>query len=380
MKLTRKLIDSLEPRATEFFVWCAVMPGFGVRVQPTGRKVYLVRYRTEAGTQRKYTIGRCDALHPDDARDRAREVIAEAARGGDPARDRRDKREGATIADLAERHTKAKAGHVKAGTARNHEILWRLHILPRLGDKRVADLTPEDIADLHLDMGETPVNANRALELVAAALKIAERIGWRPRGSNPAADVPAYPENERQRILTPDEIKALFAACDSYAGSQRAAPWLVRLLILSGKRVSEWSCSKWSWVDFQRATLTLPDSKVGAITYHLPDAVIETLRQWRALTNSAWIIPGVDETVPLRFPHRYWSEIRDAAGLEGVRLHDLRHTIGSLGHMAGLSQRDIAELLGHRQLKTTERYLNTYDERKREAANKAAQAIDYYRK
>lgn len=379
MKLTKRLIDATKPGAKEIWIWDSVLPSFGLRVQPTGTKTFVVRYRTASNTQRKLTIGRADTFDDVDvARDQAREALAKARDGGDPAKDKTDKRKSATVKDLSERHTTLLSVKVKPSTQKNYEILWRLHILPKLGSLRVADVTTADIFERHAEMGETPINANRALEVMMKAFTLAERLGWRPKGSNPCADVQAYPENERQRILTGDEIARLFAALDKL---QSETPTkihlcnLIRLLLLSGLRVSEWSCAEWSWYSDNMGTLYLPDSKTGSRVVHLSDAVCQLLRAMKKSGHERWIIPNYDATAPLRYPHQQWDTIRKALGLNEVRLHDLRHTVGSLGHMNGLSQREVADMLGHKQMKTTERYLHTYDVRKREAANKASDYI-----
>lgn len=379
MKLTKKAVEATKPTDKEIWVWDSVLPSFGLRVHPTGTKTFVVRYRTASGTQRKLTLGRAETFHDvDQAREKARQALADARDGGDPAKDRRDKRKAATVTDLSDRHDKLHAAKLKPGTRKNYEILWRLHILPRIGSLRVADVTTADIAELHAEMGETPINANRALELIAKAFTIAEQIGWRQPNTNPCANVPSYPENIRQRILTGDEIKALLAELDDLQAKTPSKVHLcnlIRLLVLSGLRVSEWACAEWPWFSDNMGTLSLPDSKVGARIVHLSDAVVAMLREMHRTGHERWIIPNAEGNNPLRYPFQQWATIRKQIGLDEVRLHDLRHTVGSLGHMNGLSQREVADMLGHKQMKTTERYLHTYDARKREAANKAADYI-----
>lgn len=374
MKLTKTAIEKMTPGDRDLWHWDSMLPGFGVRVFPSGQKSYVVRYRTQHGTQRKMSLGDVRVLDPDQAREKARHALASVKAGHDPATARKDLLAAPIVADLAERHTKLHAAKLKPGTQRNYETLWRKHILPRIGKKRVADITTGDIADLHADMGERPTNANRALELVSKAFAIAEQLGWRPRNSNPCHGIPSYPENERQRILTQEEIKAVMAGMVRLRNSESTSiTWLIPMLLLTGLRVSEWSLSKWEWVNFGNGTLTLPDSKTGGRVVHLPDAAIELLEQMPR--HCEWIFTDATQKQPLRWAWQAWAKIRGQFGLDDARLHDLRHTVGSVGHMNGLSQKEIAEMLGHRQLKTTERYLHIYDERKRQAANRAAAAI-----
>ena len=370
LKLTRTLVDKTQAAAKDVWLWDAVLPSFGLRVRPGGHKTYVVRYRTTAGTQRKLTIGRADIFAtPDEAREKARDVLRQAKEGKDAVTDRREKRNAPTVKDLEERYTKLHAAKLKDGTRRNYEILWRLHILPELGSMKVADVAMVDISRLHAEKGDRPVNANRMLEVLSKAFSIAEDLGWRPPHSNPCAKVPAYPERERQRILTTEEIKTLLASLD-----RRPISNLIRLLLLSGLRVAEWSTSRWEWIDFDRGTLTLPDTKTGGRVVHLGDHVLEVLRNIDRKDGDEWIIPTATGTA-MRWPFEHWEPIREKLGLEEVRLHDLRHTVGSLAHMAGLTQKEVAEMLGHRQLRTTERYIHTYDDQKRIAANRAASRI-----
>lgn len=378
MRLTKTNVADLLPAAAEYVAWDDTLPGFGVRVHSTGRKVYLVRYRTEAGTQRKLNLGRADVLLPDEARHLARAAMAEAAQGGDPAKARKDRRDSLTVKELAAEYTAYCVNRVKPGTKANHKTNWNRNILPVIGSIRVRDLTESDVMDMHTKRGENhPVNANRCVELLKAAMNYAERRGWREKHTNPVAGIEKFKEYDRQRILLPQEIARLLEVLDGYTPQRGvwAAPWAIKLLMLTGLRKTEWTFSKWSWVDFEAGTLTLPDSKTGPRVVHLSRAVVELLRQMKGLSNCEWIVPGQLQDRPLRGLGRHWAIVRARAGLEGVRLHDLRHTVGSLGHLAGLSQRQIADLLGHRRLVTTARYTHSHDAAKRGAADVAAAAI-----
>lgn len=384
MKVTRKLIESLDARQAEYFVWDETMPGFGVRVQPSGRKVFIVRYRTVAGTQRKYTIGRCDTMTPDQARDRARAVFVDVADGKDPASDRQSKRDGATVADLWASWKANREGHWKASTAVTIGILWDHHIVPHIGNKLVADLSEADCIELHDKLGmDRKVNANRALQALRAGLNHAERVKWRPRHSNPIAEeFQWFPETERTVFLRLPQIKALFAVLDAPDCPGRwALPWLIKLLLLTGARRNEIAKARWDWLDTELGTLTMPDSKTGKKTIHLSDAALIMMERVRAeqrrrnRPDCLWIIPNASMEGPLTSLHHDWKEIVKRAGMPDLHMHDLRHTVGSIGHQSGLSQKEVADLLGHRNLRTTERYIHSYDPAKRAAANRAVAGI-----
>jgi integrase len=363
-RINRRSIAALQPAARQAWLYDTDLRGFLVLCQPSGRKTYVVRYHTPGGSWCKLTLGTTAELDPDEARELARNALAAARRGEDPTRDRR----APTVAQLAARFMAEHAARLKPGTARNYRILWDRHILPRIGTRRVADLKRADVAQLHDAMRDRPTNANRALEVVGKALNMAEIWGWRDEGTNPCRHVTAYPEQHRQRTLTDGELRRLWGVLDRIeaAGQEVPGTIAVRLLLLTGCRVNEWLGARWDWIDWPRGLLRLPDTKTGARDVHLPEAALAILR---ALPRtSVYILPGTTGG-PIGGMQRIWRRIRTEAGLGEVRLHDLRHTVGSLGHRAGLTQRQIADLLGHRQLSTTARYINAHDDHKKETAD-----------
>lgn len=374
-RINRTRIAALQPDpARKVWLYDADLTGFLVVCHPSGKRSYMVRYRTAGGDWRKITIGQCEAMAPDDAREIARATIANAARGIDPTRER-----GApTVADLAARFMSDHAARQKSGTARNYEILWRRHILPRLGGLRVADIKRADVARLHDAMRATPINANRALEVVAKACELAEVWGWRDEGTNPTRHVRAFGEDHRQRTLTDGEVAALWRALDAYAAGQAVpAAQAIKLILLTGRRKSEWLTARWDFIDWQRGTLALPDTKTGAKVFHLPAEALDILR---ALPRaSVYILPGRTGG-PIGGLTKIWGVIRASAGLPDVRLHDLRHTVGSAADRAGMSQRQIADLLGHAQISTTARYVNSHDEHKKATVQAWASVVTAMKK
>lgn len=364
-RINRRNIDLLKPAQAQTWLYDTDLRGFLVLCQPSGRKSYVVRYKTPNGAWRKMTLGTTAVLDPDEARELARDALSAASRGEDPTRDRT----APTVKDLAARFMAEHAARLKPGTARNYRILWDKHILPRIGSRRVADVKRGDIAQLHDAMRDTPHNANRALEVIAKAMTLAEVWGIREQGTNPCEHVTAFTEQHRQRTLTDAELRRLWSALDTIEaeGQEVPAAQAIRLLLLTGCRKSEWLGARWDWIDWPRGLLQLPDTKTGARDVHLPAEAITILR---ALPRSSvYILPGRTGG-PIGGLVRIWSRIRAAAGIPAdVRLHDLRHTVGSLGDRAGLTKRQIADLLGHRQMSTTDRYINSADDHKRQTAD-----------
>jgi len=379
VRLTKSLVAELHKRqGGEYWVWDSILPGFGVRVSDTGRRVYTIRYRTRTGTPRKYAIGLVEVLSPEEAREMARDALAAVARGADPTLERQRRRAGASVADLESGFTEYQKERVKPSTAKINASLWRCHILPAIGRRKAAEVSRADMMALHTKIGRTHrIAANSAIRLARAAFDWAEAVGMIPPGTNPAKGVELFPTKGRQTILTPDQITALARVLDEYQkGTSWSAVWAIRLLLMTGLRKTEWTKSRWEWIDWQACAMHLPDSKSGARSVLLSDVAMDILRELRKLTNSEWIIPAPDPEKPLATLDRHWAAIKKMAGIPSdVRIHDLRHTFGSYAHRAGISQKGVAELLGHRSMNTTERYIHAFDADRRSNASKAALSI-----
>ncbi|WNL63611.1 integrase [Aeromonas phage ST4] len=360
-KLTKTLVDSCKPSDTDQWIWDSELPGFGIRIQVSGRKTYVARYRTHDRVQRKLTLARCSDMPPDRARDLARKAFATVAEGGDPTKARRVEKDAPTIADLQDRYMNEHAKPFKKATStRLDDANWRNHILPQLGKKKVKDLKRSDILSLHGSLSEKPATANQVLALLSKALNLCETWEWRPRNSNPCHEVKKYKIRERELILTPVQIKTLNSTLDELlsAGEIREPMVnLVRLLMLTGCRLREIMHAQRDWVDHERQLLLLPDSKVGQRKIALSGPAMDIISG--IATSETWLIPGRYHGQPMDTPYKAWARIKERAGLPTeLRIHDLRHTAGSLGHMAGLSQKQIQIMLGHKQMSTTERYLH----------------------
>lgn len=360
-KLTKTLVDSCKPSDTDQWIWDSELPGFGIRIQVSGRKTYVARYRTHDRVQRKLTLARCSDMPPDRARDLARKAFATVAEGGDPTKARRVEKDAPTVADLQDRYMNEHAKPFKKATStRLDDANWRLHILPQLGKKKVKDVKRSDILTLHGSLSEKPATANQVLALLSKAFNLCEIWEWSPRNSNPCHEVKKYSIRERELILSPAQIKTLSATLDDMlAAGEINEPMgnLVRLLMLTGCRLREIMHAQRDWVDQERQLLLLPDSKVGQRKIALSGPAMDIING--IASTETWLIPGRRHGQPMDTPYKAWKRIKERAGLPPeLRIHDLRHTAGSLGHMAGLSQKQIQLLLGHKQMSTTERYLH----------------------
>ena len=377
-KLTKRTVDAIEPQATEFFIWDESIPGFGLRVMPSGRKSFVVQYR--AGRRpRRMSLGPSTVLTCDQARTRAITIIAAVKNGEDPAADRAAKRSAATVSDLAERFDKEHiAVRLKASTAKEYRGNLRRFILPALGRLAVPEITRADVAKFHHDLRHIPYQANRCLEVISKMFSLSEMWGLRPDGTNPRKHIRKYPEEKRERFLSAAELRRIGEALREMEAEGVELPSAIlaaRLLILTGCRLNEIMSLKWSYIDFDSPALRLPDSKTGAKVVHVGHPVIELLRAAQRIDGNPWVITGTLPGKPLSDLQPFWQRVRARAGVKDVRIHDLRHTFASAAVASGQGLPMIGKLLGHTQVQTTARYAHLAAEPIRCAADSVATSL-----
>lgn len=364
-KLTLRTIEAAElpPKGEERMLWDDELPGFGLRLFSSGKKVFIVRYRIggRSGTRRRYKIGAYGVLTPDDARRLARNALRLVAEGRDPAAEKIEGHAAAarTLEAVAEEWLADGRGKRRNSTlALYRDLLGRL-VLPELGTRPVSALTHAEVARWHARQREAPYQANRCLSVLAALMAWCIRSGERPAAlGNPAQGVERFAERSRERFLSEAELAAIGEAivAEEAKGMNRHAAAALRLLILTGARRDEVRTLRWEWVDLARAQLRLPESKTGAKSIPLPPAAVQLLAELPRLGSSPFVFPGPSGKRPLSNINRPWDAVREAAGLQDVRLHDLRHSFASLGLARGVSLPVLGKLLGHARVSTTERY------------------------
>jgi integrase len=377
-KLTKRIIDAVEPQATEFFLWDEGIPGFGLRVMPSGRKSFVVQFRT-GRCARRMSLGPSTVLTCDQARTRAITIIAAVKNGDDPAAERDAKRNAATVRELAERFDREHiAVRLKASTAKEYRGTLKRFILPALGRLAVPEITRADVAKFHHDLRHIPYQANRCLEVVSKMFVLAEMWGLRPDGSNPRKHIRKYLEEKRERFLSAAELRRIGEVLREMESERIELPSAIlaaRLLILTGCRLGEIMTLKWDYVDFDECALRLPDSKTGKKVVHVGAPAVEYLHSAHHIDGNPWVITGTLPGKPLSDLQPFWQRVRARAGVKDVRIHDLRHTFASAAVASGQGLPMIGKLLGHTQVQTTARYAHLAAEPVRMAADAVAQNL-----
>ena len=380
-KIIKSIIDSISPASKDQFLWDIQIPGFGLKVTPSGRKVYILQYRIGGGNTylKRYTIGTHGDLTPDQARKEALRLKGQIASGLDPAEAKKKERAALPFKDFSTRYLAEYAElHKKPRSIQEDRRNLDNHVLLSLGNKPLEKIGRADIAKLHHGLRESPIAANRTLSLLTTMFNLSERWGLRPDGSNPCRHIQRYKETRRERFLSSEELSRLGQALAKVEEDKTYSPFLVaviRLLIFTGARLGEILSLKWEDVDFQGRRLILADSKTGKKVIQLNAPALAVLDQLPRIEENPYVCCGQRLGKGLVNIHRGWFDIRDQAGLPDVRLHDLRHSFASVAASAGTSLYVIGSLLGHTQPSTTARYAHLHQDPLREASEAIAQRI-----
>lgn len=375
-KLTKRSVEAIGPVEADTVFWDGALIGFGIRVRASGRKTYVVQTRIR-GRLRWFTIGRHGPVTPDQARKQALEILASAARGIDPreaARTASQDKAPPTVADLGRRFMEEYVpSHCKPNTQALYRRMVEKFVIPAMGRRAVAEAERKEIASLHHGMRKTPYQANRALGVISKMFSLAEVWGWRAEGTNPCRHIKAYREKKRERFLSEEETARLSAVLRRAEREMPSAVAAFRLLLLTGCRMSEIQTLRWEYVKKDR--IEFPDTKTGARIVPIGASVHAVLASIPRTPDNPWVIAG-------RFPGTHignlqnpWSIIRARAGLEDVRIHDLRHSFASRALALGESLPMIGKLLGHTQVQTTARYAHLAQDAVRDAATRVAESL-----
>ena len=387
MKLTKREIDSLKGGNTEQVVFDEELPGFGVRVKPSGAKSWLIQYRNQHGRSRRLTLGSTTKLTPAQARERAKKLFAAVLDGADPADARRAARMAQTVAELCDEYLEASKGHIKASTLKMDRSRIERHVKPLLGSKPVASLAPADLEKFVRDVmtGKTattppkgksggkrargglatggPGVASRTLGMLGTILERAVRDGILDK--NPARGISRPKDRVRKPPFSFEAVAILGTAMREAEadGENQTALRAIRFLLLTGCRRMEALTLNWAVVDRKARCLRFADTKSGAQIRPIGSAALRLLTDIEpdGAKPTDFVFPGSSKTGHfVGLPHA-WERLCKRAGIEGVSLHGLRHWFASAATEMGYSELVIAGLLGHRVKGVTARYATAPD-------------------
>jgi integrase len=354
-------------RRIDFFD--ADFPGFMLEVRCSGGKTFYQRYRDSRGRERQFKIGSARVLTIRQARRKARAVLADAILGNDPQRQREELRTIPTFAEFIRDSYLPFAKNVKRSW-RTDETILRIHIIPRFGRLPLDQISNQGIADLlrhKQNTGYASGTTNRVLVLLRFVFNLAHKWGVPGSSKNPTVGLKTVPDVYRERFLTPDEARRLLAALDT--DENRVAARAIKMLLMTGARRNEITQAKWEYVNWERRTLLVPCSKSGrSRSIHLNSAALDVLRSIPRTTEELFVFPSPTTGRPSSSLHFPWSRIRKRSGLLDVRLHDLRHSFASFLVNKGVSLYIVQSLLGHTQVRATQRYAHLADETLSDAA------------
>ncbi len=408
--ITKSALRALKPRDRMYEITCSRLPGFVVRVLPSGKKVFLVRL-TVGGRSRRVRIGAWGpGLSLAVAREQALQLIANK---GAPTRDRE---RGARATPLPERHTLARREplpasayerskptpqptvralserfikeyvdvYLRPGTAAGYRLCLKNHILPVLGDRPFDTVSRRDARALHASLSDRRGTADTALNVLGS---LYTRIidDWELSDMrNPTAKIRRFGSRRVERFLSPEERRRLETVLEDglrippgkSGHLERFSVWAIRLLMLTGLRRNEILSLTWPMVNWQHSALFLPETKTGQRTVVVSREVLALLREIHEATRipNGLVIRGRNGN-KLKSLNSTWETVRVNAGIPDVRLHDLRHSFASDALMSGVPLAVVGELLGHRQPSTTKRYAHLSNSVVREALETTTRRI-----
>lgn len=348
-RFSKRLIESLAaPSAGRVYYYDEATPGLALCITEADGRAFYFCYRAD-GRYRRFRIGGFPGVSVENAQKRAKELTGDVAKGVDPQAAKHERRAEPTLGEVFDYHLEQYAKPHKK-TWKQDERTFKAY-LSGWKSRRLNTIRTEDVQKLHTKLGEEngKYQANRVVELLRTLFVTAKKqLEW--RGDNPVVDVKQFKERSRDRFLSAQEVPKLLRAIDDYPD----AAWrnYFRLLLLTGVRRANALAARWEQIDWNRRVWRLPDTKSGGpVNVELAAAAVEVLESQRDLAGgSPWVFPANRSDAKVGHatqPDKAWKVICKAAGIENLRIHDLRRTLGSWQAIAGASQTVIGASLGH---------------------------------
>ena len=378
--LTERIIRDAKPESKARILWDATVKGLGVKVFPSGAMAYVLSYRT-GGRKRLATIARTSEIGLKAARERAGRELAGIRDGdSDPLERRRDARNAPTVNDALARFfdeyapDRIATGRLAPRTVAKYRNQADAYLRPALGNRRVADVTRFHVEAIAKQLTHTPTLRNRVLAFTSRLFNLIEIWEWRPQHTNPVRGVDRAREEARDRILAPREIAALSEALAEAAGRYPAAVAAIRFTAVTGLRIGEVLAIQWEHVTFETRRLLLPETKTGRRYHDLPTAALAILAELPRINVWAFTT-GRDAPVMYRTVRAHFASLARKAGLDDVRLHDLRRTVMTTAAAAGVGTHVLRDLLGHKTTVMADRYIRAVGNPVRDAREQVGAAM-----
>ncbi|PMP17604.1 DUF4102 domain-containing protein, partial [Vibrio tasmaniensis] len=338
ISLTQRFVERVKPTSTTKEYYDSKVSTLYLRVYPSGRCVFFVRFQHN-GLRQNHKLGCTLDYSLRQARREALRLVQQV---------RSPKKEilpSITLKAFGQEFFKRYPRHWKSRTLIKNESAFRLQIAPYLGDREVQSIVRNDVEQWFAQLSHVKGSANQALVLLSVMMQQCEMWEYRPKNTNPCRGFKRYKEGGVERYLSKNELRQLWRVLDTLEGDNPAKVMIIRLLIYTGCRSSEVRTLQWK--EYRGGHWHLLDSKTGAKTVYLCSQVRAYLDAWQS--ESPYLFPAPCNTQPISTNQLgiFWRQARQLAGLEGVRLHDLRHTYASIAIQSKVNVIVLSRLLGH---------------------------------
>ena len=382
LRLTKTAVENLSTKSKPYFVFDLILTGFCVRISMKGKRNYYLQYE-KMGRKKRINLGLHGTITTEQARRKATILLGDITKGIDPHEQKVKEYNVLTIVDLAHRFLQEHVMmHCKPSTQRDYQSRLRAYIVPFFREMKVPNVTRADVSAFHHSLSHSPFVANTCLRILSKMFNLAETWGLRGDNTNPCRHVKKYPEKKRERYLSEEELKRLSAVLEeakTYLDENLSAVYCIQLLLLTGCRLGEIRTLKWKYSDAKQKILRLPDSKTGAKVVYVGETVLSLLEEIRSHPSrpkdNPYVIWGRKPDTYLMNVRKPWCRFCKMAGLEDIRIHDLRHSFASFAVSKGMSLPMLGKLLGHTQPQTTARYAHLMAKPMTEAATQVTDVI-----
>ncbi|MFT7099267.1 MAG: integrase [Rickettsiales bacterium] len=370
--LNDKFIRSLPtPQTKHKIYWDDRLTGFGLRITNNNAKSFILRYVIN-GRERKYTIGSYPDFSYTSAKEQATQIKGEITKGFDPLEKKKQNHDTPTIKEFAADFLKAKAKVLRPSTLESYRVFFlEKHIIPKFGNLKINSISKKEIEMFHSSFAQTPRMGNRVLEMMRSMFNIA--VSWGILEKNPGADIKKFLEYKRERYLSDDEITRLIRVLDEEPSQINSH--IIKLILLTGSRKGEVLSARWQDFDFKNEVWMKPaELTKQKRSSHIPlsKEVMEILHKMKKnitsekkdgnrkedyiISNDYFLFYNLKTKSHLKDIKRFWITVCKKAQITNATIHDLRHTYASVLVNSGIGLEVIGKLIGHSNVRTTQRY------------------------